>query len=95
MKCSKCGTELKVGCVYCPKCGKEMQVSDSTLLEDDFLSDLLEEEKNHKTDNETGEKKQQKQILPKKYRKMTEKKEPEKVQVLSMGPKTRFNLSNT
>ena len=56
MKCSKCGTELKVGCVYCPKCGKEMQVSDSTLLEDDFLSDLLEEEKNHKTDNETGEK---------------------------------------
>ena len=24
MKCSKCGTELKVGCVYCPKCGKEV-----------------------------------------------------------------------
>ena len=48
MKCSECGTELKVGCVYCPKCGKEMQVSDSTLLEDDFLSDLLEEENGRK-----------------------------------------------
>ncbi len=46
MKCANCGAELKVGCVYCSVCGKEAQiVSDYTVLEDDFLRDILKEKK--------------------------------------------------
>ncbi len=44
MKCAKCGTEIKVGCIYCSTCGQEAQiVSDSGLLEDELLRELLQE----------------------------------------------------
>lgn len=57
MKCAKCGAELKVGCIYCSVCGQEAQiVSDYSLLEDDFLRDLLtEEEKKQQKQGEQGE----------------------------------------
>ena len=46
MKCAKCGAELKVGCIYCSVCGQEAQiVPDYSILEDDYLRALLEEEK--------------------------------------------------
>lgn len=42
MKCAKCGTEIKPGCVYCSACGQELQiVRDTDLLEDEFLSSML------------------------------------------------------
>lgn len=45
MKCARCGAELKVGSIYCANCGKEAQiVSDSSLLEDELLRQLLQEE---------------------------------------------------
>lgn len=45
MKCAKCGAELKLGCIYCSVCGQEAQiVSESTLLEEELLRDLLKEE---------------------------------------------------
>lgn len=47
MKCANCGFELKAGSVYCPSCGKEVKVDDSTILEDDLLSDILDEENDH------------------------------------------------
>lgn len=50
MKCAKCGAELKVGCIYCSVCGQEAQiVPDYNLLEDDFLKELLNEEKREGT----------------------------------------------
>lgn len=45
MKCVKCGAELKEGCIYCSVCGNEAQiVPDFSVLEDDYLRTLLEEE---------------------------------------------------
>lgn len=45
MKCAKCGAELKSGCIYCSVCGQETQVgSDYSVLEDDYLRSLLQEE---------------------------------------------------
>lgn len=45
MKCVKCGTELKEGCIYCSVCGNEAQmVPDYSVLEDDYLRSLLEED---------------------------------------------------
>lgn len=45
MKCVKCGAEMKEGCVYCSVCGNEAQiVPDYSVLEDDYLRKLLEEE---------------------------------------------------
>lgn len=46
MNCSKCGAPLREGCVYCSRCGQEAQVvSDLNILEDEFLPELLENEK--------------------------------------------------
>ncbi|MCI8484612.1 MAG: tetratricopeptide repeat protein [Lachnospiraceae bacterium] len=60
MKCANCGAELKVGCVYCSVCGKEAQiVSDYSLLEEDFLRELLKE-KNQKKENGTSKTKKKK-----------------------------------
>ena len=43
MKCGKCGNEVVPGKLYCPVCGHEIQVvSDSGILEDDMLEELLE-----------------------------------------------------
>lgn len=45
MKCAYCGAEIKVGCLYCSVCGHEAQVvSDSGLLEDELLRQLLQSE---------------------------------------------------
>ncbi|MCD8149945.1 MAG: chitobiase/beta-hexosaminidase C-terminal domain-containing protein [Clostridiales bacterium] len=53
MVCSKCGAELKEGCVYCSKCGQEAQiVSEINILEDDLLLDLMDEKVS--PDDETG-----------------------------------------
>lgn len=55
MKCVKCGAELKQGCLYCSVCGYESQIlPDYSVLEDDYLRSLLQEE----TKPETAEKKQ-------------------------------------
>ncbi|MCD8365537.1 MAG: chitobiase/beta-hexosaminidase C-terminal domain-containing protein [Clostridiales bacterium] len=44
MVCSKCGAELKEGCVYCSQCGQEAQiVSEINILEDDLLRDLMDD----------------------------------------------------
>lgn len=66
MKCANCGAELKVGCVYCSVCGKEAQiVSDYSLLEEDFLRELLKEnnqkkENDQKKENQVSRKKKKK-----------------------------------
>lgn len=52
MKCIYCGAEMKNGSMYCLTCGKEIQlVSDSNVLEDDYLNNFLEEENNKKGKN--------------------------------------------
>ena len=49
MKCVKCGAELRLGCIYCSVCGQEAQiVSESNLLEEELLQELLSEEKKPK-----------------------------------------------
>lgn len=67
MKCAKCGAELKVGCIYCSVCGQEAQiVSDSSLLEEELLRDLLKEENKPKqqTEKVTPPKKKKKSHKP-------------------------------
>ncbi|MCD8046522.1 MAG: chitobiase/beta-hexosaminidase C-terminal domain-containing protein [Clostridiales bacterium] len=45
MVCSKCGAELKEGCVYCSQCGQEAQiVSEINILEDELLRELMDEQ---------------------------------------------------
>ena len=66
MKCEKCGAEMKEGCIYCSVCGNEAQmVPDYSVLEDDYLRKLLEEENQPasgtKQTNKTGKKNQKKQ----------------------------------
>lgn len=42
MICSKCGAELKEGCLFCPVCGAEVViVPDEDVLEDDYLKAIL------------------------------------------------------
>ena len=49
MVCSKCGAELKEGCVYCSRCGQEAQiVSDANILEDDFLREIMDDDASRK-----------------------------------------------
>ena len=68
MKCAKCGAELKVGCIYCSVCGQEAQiVPDYSILEDDYLRALLEEE---------NKPKEKKKPLPKQPVKKKKKKWP-------------------
>ena len=46
MYCSKCGTPLIEGKLYCPKCGKAASmISDLDTLEDDFLREMIDDEK--------------------------------------------------
>lgn len=46
MKCTKCGTELEQGQLFCPKCGNEVQiVPDYNLMEDDIAEILSRNEK--------------------------------------------------
>lgn len=45
MKCISCGREIPAGNVYCPICGKEAQIiSDKSVLEEDLLKILLEDD---------------------------------------------------
>lgn len=54
MVCSKCGAVLKKGYVYCSRCGQEAQiVSDTDILEDDLLRELMDDRKG------SGEKKKE------------------------------------
>ncbi|MCI5493949.1 MAG: chitobiase/beta-hexosaminidase C-terminal domain-containing protein [Lachnospiraceae bacterium] len=68
MKCTNCGAELKVGCIYCSVCGHEAQiVPDYNILEDDLLKSLLEDENQKKqpdTKKQAGTKKQTKGKSP-------------------------------
>lgn len=44
MKCTKCGTDLKEGCLFCSHCGHEVQmVSGYSDLEDEYLRSILTE----------------------------------------------------
>lgn len=52
MKCVYCGAEMKKGSMYCLVCGKEVQlVSDSNVLEDDYLNNILEPGNSKKSRN--------------------------------------------
>lgn len=70
MKCVKCGTELKEGCIYCSVCGNEAQmVPDYSVLEDDYLRSLLKEEEEqlkHKASREDNSGKKKQETVPKK-----------------------------
>lgn len=71
MKCARCGAELKLGCIYCSVCGQEAQiVSDTNLLEDELLRELLQEE-NTSPKNQTVKKaaQEKKKALQKKRQK--------------------------
>ena len=57
MVCSKCGAELKEGCVYCSQCGQEAQiVSEINILEDDLLREIMDDGEQEKKEN-SGQKK--------------------------------------
>lgn len=59
MKCVKCGAEMKEGCIYCSVCGNEAQiVPDYSVLEDDYLRKLLEEENQPEKQTHSESKKQ-------------------------------------
>ena len=50
MKCSKCGSEIKKGNLYCSDCGAEVQiVSAYNVMEDEFFLDVQ-----HQTAGEAG-----------------------------------------
>lgn len=52
MKCVNCGAELRVGSVYCAACGREAQiVSDSNVLEEELLEEILKDEHSTKKKN--------------------------------------------
>jgi hypothetical protein len=49
MKCARCGAKLKEGCLYCSVCGYESKIEpDYTVLEDEYLSSILQDEKGKK-----------------------------------------------
>lgn len=53
MKCARCGTELKPGCLYCSVCGQEAQmVPDYNLLDDELVDALSEKKINRKKETE-------------------------------------------
>lgn len=62
MKCVKCGAEMKEGCVYCSVCGNEAQIlPDYSVLEDEYLRSLLQEENQPSRQNQTHSEKQTKE----------------------------------
>ena len=59
MVCSKCGAELKEGCVYCSQCGQEAQiVSEINILEDDLLREIMDDEDQQKKEHGSGSEKE-------------------------------------
>ena len=70
MKCANCGAEIKVGCLYCSVCGQEAQVvSDSGLLEEELLRQLLQDEDIPEKKDTPGERKNDPKKKPKKKKK--------------------------
>lgn len=66
MICKKCGAEMKEGCVYCSVCGNEAQmVPDYSVLEDDYLRKLLEEENQSASGNKQPSKSNKKNVKKK------------------------------
>lgn len=56
MKCTKCGADLKEGCLYCSVCGHEVQmVSGYSVLEDEYLRSILTETNSAQTSNRTND----------------------------------------
>lgn len=54
MKCTKCGAELKEGCLFCSVCGHEAQmVSGYSDLEDEYLRSILTQNNTTTTDKGT------------------------------------------
>lgn len=54
MKCAKCGADLKEGCLYCSVCGYEAQIApDYSVLEDDYLRSILQQEGKEKPQQQT------------------------------------------
>ena len=83
MKCANCGTELKVGCVYCSVCGKEAQiVSENTILEDEYLSRLLDEQKEAEKKKQQKEKEEQELEEKEERNKKFQKKKRKKILML-------------
>lgn len=83
MKCANCGTELKVGCVYCSVCGKEAQiVSENIILEDEYLSKLLDEQKEAERRRQQKEKEEQELKEKEAQNKKNQKKKQEKILVV-------------
>ncbi|MEI3339634.1 MAG: chitobiase/beta-hexosaminidase C-terminal domain-containing protein [Eubacterium sp.] len=72
MKCSKCGAEIRPGCIYCSSCGQEAQiVTEINVLEEDLLRSMLEEENSEKQREEEQKQEQEKQkrLLEKRQKK--------------------------
>ena len=64
MVCSKCGAELKEGCVYCSQCGQEAQiVSEINILEDDLLREIMDDEDQQKKEHGSGSEKERESHL--------------------------------
>jgi tetratricopeptide (TPR) repeat protein len=73
MKCARCGAQLKEGCLYCSVCGYESKIEpDYTVLEDEYLSSILQEDEDKKkrqntktsnTNKKTENKKIKRQLL--------------------------------
>ena len=75
MKCTKCGADLKEGCLFCSVCGHEVQmVSGYSDLEDEYLRSILTETNSAQASGHINEKgsvtskveKKEKETLPKK-----------------------------
>ncbi len=72
MKCTRCGADLKEGCLFCSICGHEVQmVSGYSDLEDEYLRSILaERESTQASESENKRKraeqpKEEKNVLPK------------------------------
>ena len=100
MKCSKCGAELNVGCIYCSVCGQEAQiVSDTNLIEEELLRELLKEEEEY-SQKQPAEQKTSKEQKPSKgeskskEQKTTNGQSKSKVQKISKVQKTTKKKKN-
>lgn len=75
MKCSKCGAEIRTGCIYCENCGAEAQiVSEINILEEDLLRSMMEEEKAHEDRLRQEAEEEKRELIREKKRKKKMKK---------------------
>lgn len=88
MKCTSCGREIPVGNVYCPICGKEAQIiSDKSVLEEDLLKILLEDdsispEEYHSQEQLEAKKERDRQLQKKKKLELQRKKRKKKILII-------------